>query len=133
MHTPCLSTASTQLRVDTDTDKTAWNAMWKSVWPRLLRRCGSLTRGNMDTANDLAAEVALCLCKQHGRGVLRCENLAALACRLAHLRLIGIWRTKSLRDKRLAALAIHIDIRNGRKVVASHTLMYDEEKNDEIE
>lgn len=107
--------------------------MWESAWPRLFRRCAALTRGNMDMAGDLAAEVALCLCRQHGRGALRCANLVGLACRLAHLRVIGIWEANARRGRQLERFRIHMATRKGCKVVTSHELMYDEEKNDDIE
>ena len=106
--------------VDKDTDRAAFHAVWESAWPALLRRCAYLAHGDPDAANDLASEVAHTLCAQHRRGALRCRDLAALACRLAHLRAIGAWRTKADHDRRLRRLHAHIAMRNGRKVGANH-------------
>ena len=121
--------ANAPLRVDVDTDRAAFHAMWGSAWPHLRRRCAYLMHGNTDAAADLAMETASTLCAQHARGALRCRDLAALACRLAHLRAIGVWRTKTKRDRQLERLRAHIDTRNGHKVVTSHELAYEGKEN----
>jgi len=119
--------------VDAGTGRAAWNAAWESAWPRLLRRCAHLFRGDMDAADDLAAGVALQLCRWRAEGRLQCWDLASLACHLARLQWRGACRTATWRNRQLERLRIHIAKRGGYKVITSHEFMYDEEKNDNVE
>ena len=129
--TPRFSPASTLFRVDTDTDRAAWNTAWKSAWPVLRRHCAHLMYSDADMADDLAAEVAASLCARYARGGFHCDNLVGYACGLAHLRQRRVWEANARHGRQLERFRIHRAMRNGRKVVTSHELMYDEEKNDE--